>query len=1264
MTGEEPKEQVESAKGNEETAATPEGSPDRGDGADASGTSSPEAAQEQDSAEVTQSSAEEAENSESPGAESALEAGQATEEREENVPEDEQEAEEEGGSIVSPRLGELESEAEFESELESDAEELTGVPRVCTYTRALDMSGARLIRVPVDILEYSSLVQLLLEKNLISTIQPELLALHRLEVLSLASNSLSSLPENLDTAWPRLAKLDLSKNAFEEFPEALTKLTALGTLRFSHNLITKLPTTITAMEGLNGFDLRNNRLEALPANFAELKGLKRLALQTNQLQELPAGLENLQLESIGIMWNPGEAAMAEALANCKNLTIDTKGADAEASSKLPKSWSSKIGLKSRDFTPSRKTSKQKVSKSAKRKSATHDDHSSIPYGSITAATKKAQREKGGEKRDKSTEKRSGEKEEKKKRDRSKKPAVDKVSTKQEVDLLPGKFQNGINFALTGSELRVRGASIDRLIALLTYDCGIDLAEYQRTFITMYPEIIGDKELLDALIERHKTGGLVAKERVIKLLNLWISTHKTRFFGEAGKELHEGLVSFCKTVGPKGDSLVALLGRLEKRVKKMPHGGGWHELEAKSSTFQRTMSMQFSSVDAQKQSHHHDGGWKDLKPRKLAEQLCLISHAQFKHIEVHEWLDKAWSKENGEELAPNLVNFINWTNHESAVLAASVLQPTLSARSQAITQLLNTAEKCVELNNFSSAWSIFSALNGAAINQQRLKASWEGVPMKAIRILHELEVLFNMSNNFLNFRTQLKKVKPPCIPSVMLVTKDLIFMDEGNPKTLKDGSINFELYNMKAQTVLHVRDLQRLGYDDFVPNDAIQREFFEAKEMSNQEMYELSQVLEPKASSGGGEAKAEKGEGRSRAEGKGKSGTQKAAKKRQTFRALAKHLFSDADLTKTMEEGSQGQKERDRSPRSRSKTLATPREQLAELERQGIVIPACGDITGVAATQSESSPANLGAKTTQEERDSFSAASPPPMRGSRDDSSLPSSRMSATRKKTLEADGERSLLARDDSGLEKTDRQFAALLSPRALTTPPPSAPSSPKLDPAKRITVRTHAQSVEALHQTMESLPPASAAETPQRSNRTMIKRGAGSGAPGTGLARRPLNFLAPPLPVGDLSDNDREEEDDDLPPLEAPSPAGGPAAAVVAGATMAQRTDSQLEGEAIFAELSGMLGPGSPSLPSSPAPDRRHDDDNGDGENDDEDDEDDDDYDVDDGDIGDDCGVGGGASCRGAAELAAKAAADLQSAEDEATAEAAVAVTADAADD
>lgn len=214
--------------------------------------------------------------------------------------------------------------------------------------------------------------------------------------------------------------------------------------------------------------------------------------------------------------------------------------------------------------------------------------------------------------------------------------------------------------------------------------------------------------------------------------------------------------------------------------------------------------------------------------------------------------------------------------------------------------------------------------------------------------------------------------------------------------------------------------------------------------------------------------------------------------------------------------------------------------------------------------------------------------------------------------------------KDDSSLdEKTDadRKFAALLSPRALAT------TSPKLDRAKRITVRTNVQAVDLFHQE-------AATPLPQRSHKTMIQRRAGTGAPGTGLARRPLNFLAPPLPVAETTHSDAgtpavseasspatdedvgvrpqttalkdlpdpvpspkaketgtqesSEEDSDLPSLEHPtpvaSPAPAPASASVAPAESEEELQEELpdDGEAILEELSDLLNP-CPALPPTP---------------------------------------------------------------------------------
>lgn len=380
-------------------------------------------------------------------------------------------------------------------------------------------------------------------------------------------------------------------------------------------------------------------------------------------------------------------------------------------------------------------------------------------------------------------------------------------------------------------------------------------------------------------------------------------------------------------------------------------------------------------------------------------------------------------------------------------------------------------------------------------------------------------------------------------------------------------------------------------------------------MTPQQAYEFSLVAEPKvvAVSADGKGKTDK------AETKGKGGTLKGAKKRQTFRALAKQLFSDQDLTKSFEDGATAAA-REKSPRSRAKTLATPKDQLAALEKEGLVIPACGDTGAIRRVPSI---------------DAF-PPSPTTIRSSRDDSSLPSSRISTTRKKSMEAESGAALVKDDSSLAEKSeaDRKFAALLSPRDL------ASSSPKLDRAKRITVRTNVPSVDLFRQ-------GDITPVPQRSNKTMIKRQAGSGAPGTGFARRPLNFLAPPLPVGETTHSDApaagsggaeppadategeearrpavpalqglpepipspkapggcasaeessEEEDSDLPCLERPTPVSSPAPMTARAPRVRPAMEEELheDGEAILEELSGLLDHSPASPESATADDAR----------------------------------------------------------------------------
>lgn len=112
-------------------------------------------------------------------------------------------------------------------------------------------------------------------------------------------------------------------------------------------------------------------------------------------------------------------------------------------------------------------------------------------------------------------------------ERTKKSRGGKLQKKGEF--LPPKFQNGIDFVVMDSLLKVKSASVEKLLLLLTFDCYIgkfkirvvkteynhnykilweminrwykDIETYQQEFFATYTKFMQDEEILNHLRER-------------------------------------------------------------------------------------------------------------------------------------------------------------------------------------------------------------------------------------------------------------------------------------------------------------------------------------------------------------------------------------------------------------------------------------------------------------------------------------------------------------------------------------------------------------------------------------------------------------------------------------------------------------------------------------------------------------------------------------------------------------------------------------------
>uniref|UniRef100_W5N0M7 Rap guanine nucleotide exchange factor 5 n=1 Tax=Lepisosteus oculatus TaxID=7918 RepID=W5N0M7_LEPOC len=182
-----------------------------------------------------------------------------------------------------------------------------------------------------------------------------------------------------------------------------------------------------------------------------------------------------------------------------------------------------------------------------------------------------------------------------------------------------------------------------------------------------------------------------------------------------------------------------------------------------------------------------------------------------------------------------------------VMTEILLCTQLCKRVQLVKKFVKIAAHCRAQRNLNSFFAIIMGLNTAAVS--RLSHTWEKVPGKFRKLFSELELLTDPSLNHKAYRDAFKKMKPPKIPFMPLLLKDITFIHEGN-KTFLDNLVNFEKLHMIADTVRLVRHCQT----DQPWSEGGQKDSQEVRSYvhhlhiidNQQALFELSHRLEPRA----------------------------------------------------------------------------------------------------------------------------------------------------------------------------------------------------------------------------------------------------------------------------------------------------------------------------------------------------------------------------------------------------------------------------------
>ena len=203
---------------------------------------------------------------------------------------------------------------------------------------------------------------------------------------------------------------------------------------------------------------------------------------------------------------------------------------------------------------------------------------------------------------------------------------------------------------------------------------------------------------------------------------------------------------------------------------------------------------------------------------LSRSITHMEHGLFTSVDMSEWLNKSWIRENRRIAAKGICNLIDHFNRISYWASRSILHRdlTVDKRRNHIVKLILVADQCRVLQNFNAVKEIVSGLMAPAV--LRLKHIWSGISNGKRDKLRRLCEIVSEDDNYKTLRTMQDRVAPPCMPYIGLYLQMLTQVEEGNQASV-DSKINFSRCRLIAKIIQDIKYFQQCQFDLMDDGDA-------------------------------------------------------------------------------------------------------------------------------------------------------------------------------------------------------------------------------------------------------------------------------------------------------------------------------------------------------------------------------------------------------------------------------------------------------------
>jgi len=331
----------------------------------------------------------------------------------------------------------------------------------------------------------------------------------------------------------------------------------------------------------------------------------------------------------------------------------------------------------------------------------------------------------------------------------------------------------------------------------------DDTKYRNVFLMTFRTVTTADTLFDMLVQRYhqespqklsiaefqewRNHAIGIQQSVLTICTMWLEDHRLL---EEEPHIARRMTEFLRLIvlPPLSTMARQLIQSIERLTFASP-----------ADTYPKSPSRR------RRKSQPHKGDLLKLYTTDVAEQLSLLEFKLYANVTPQECIRHASTPSTRSN--SNLYVFCSTHDKLAAWVKTSILNNNaLGKRADTVDFWIRVAEKCKQLNNFSSMSAVINALSSTVIS--RLPLTWAHVGRKST--LDALLRHNEPTGGFSGYRSLLQNVDGSCVPFVGMYMTDLVHIQDQFSD--EDGRICFLQKQRWYETIMAMLRYQSKPYD--------------------------------------------------------------------------------------------------------------------------------------------------------------------------------------------------------------------------------------------------------------------------------------------------------------------------------------------------------------------------------------------------------------------------------------------------------------------